>query len=232
MGELVNTVRTILLTVVLILATIVSSTPAAFAVPRATSAALPTLTELRGARIKLSDLPGSYRRDYSPDDDSSSASSSNDPECSRKLAGLNGHDSDATAPRKAESKFRLDRTTGPSVSSSLRAWRSKGPAVDGLRRIRSLLRSCDRWTETDSDGTKATVRLAPLPMPALGSDRVAFRAKVTVRQGLYAITARADFAVVRVRNAVTLVAVLSFGASDVSLVHLTALSTNRLRAVA
>jgi hypothetical protein len=223
----VKNIRTILLTVALILATIVSSTPAAFA----TSAALPTLTELRSARIKLSDLPGSYQRDYSPDDDSSSTSSSNDPVCSRKLDKLNSQDPDATAPRKAASKFRLDMTTGPFVSNSLGAWRSRGPAVAGLRQIRSLLRSCHRWTETDTDGTKATVRLSPLRLPALGSDRVGYRAKVTVRQGLYAVTVRADLAVVRVRNAVTIVAVLSFGASDVSLVDLAALSTDRLRAV-
>jgi len=228
--------RTVLLGFAIVLTTVVAGIPigsAADAATRDPSATLPTLTELRSARIKLSDLPGSYRRDYSPDDESSSTSSSDDPECSRKLADLNSDDNDSTAPRKAQSKFRLDRTTGPFVSSALGAWRTKAPAVDGLQAFRSLLRSCDRWTETDTDGTRATVRLSRLPMPALGSDRIAFRARITVRQGALALSAHADLAVVRVRNAVTLISVASFGAADgVDLVDLARLSTSRLRAVA
>jgi hypothetical protein len=77
------------------------------------------------------------------------------------------------------------------------------------------------------------VRLSRLPMPALGSDRIAFRARITVRQGALALSVHADLAVVRVRNAVTLISVASFGAADgVDLVDLARLSTSRLRAVA
>ena len=232
MGEHVTALRTALLATVLVLVTVGSGAPAASAGTREPAATLPTLTELRGARVKLADLPGSYQRDYSPDEASTSTSSSDDPECSRKLAELEGNDGDATAPREVGAGFRLDRTTGPFVDSTLAAWRTKGPAADGLAQIRSLLRSCDRWTETDTDGTQATVRIARLAMPTIGSDRVAFRARVTVRQGAIAITARADMAVVRVRNAVTLVSVVSFGEPEgVSLVGLSRLTTTRLHKI-
>jgi hypothetical protein len=227
-----TTPRTALLAAVLVLVTIVAGSSGASADTRDLAATLPTDAELRSARVKLADLPGPYQRDYSPDEDSTSTSASNDPECSRKLAALDSDDGDASAPRAAGAKFRLDRTTGPFVESSLAAWRTKGPAVDGMAEIRSLLRSCDQWTETDTDGTKATVRLSRLAMPSIGSDRVALRARITVRQGALAVTARADMAVVRVRNAVTLVSVVSFGKPEgVSLVGLSRLSTTRLRAV-
>jgi hypothetical protein len=206
--------------------------PSAGAATRGPSASLPTLTELRAARIKLSDLPGSYRRDYSRDTDTPSTSSSSDPRCSAMLEALNGDDGDSTAPRKAEVKFSLDRTVGPFVENSLAAFRSKAPAVAGMTQIRSLLRACDRWTETDTDGTKATVRLTRLAMPALGSDRLAFRARISVQQGAYTITARLDLAVVRVRAVVTMVSVLSFGSPEgADLIDLTRRSTRRLQAV-
>jgi len=67
-----------------------------------------------------------------------------------------------TAPRTAKTAFRLDKVTGPSVESALSAWRTKAPAVEGIATIRSLLRACDRWTETDDDGTTAAVRLTRL----------------------------------------------------------------------
>lgn len=159
---------------------------------------------MRAARIKLSDLPSDYRRDLSEDSSSSSTSSSTDPECTEKLEELNSSDP-TTAPRTAKRAFRLDTVTGPFVESSRSAWRTKAPAVEGIATIRSLLRACNRWTETDDDGTTAAVRLTRLPMPALGNERLAFRAKFTVRQGAFIIVAHADFAVVRVNNAVTFV---------------------------
>jgi hypothetical protein len=228
----VTRLRTTLLAVALVLVTVVTGSPTASAGTRDLSATLPSLAELRSARIRLADLPGSYQRDYSPDEDSTSTSTSNDPECSRKLAALETDDEDGTAPRQTEAKFRLDRLTGPFVESSLAAWRTKGPAVDGMSQIRSLLRSCDQWTETDPDGTSGTVRLSRLAMPSIGSDRIALRARITVRQGALAVTVRADMAVVRVRNAVTLVSIASFGAPEgVNLVELARRSTTRLRAV-
>ena len=217
--------------VALMAATTVVGAPGAVASPGDGTGALPTLTELRSARIKLSDLPGDYRRDLSEDSDSSSTSTSTDPGCTAKLEELNSSNPD-TAPRTVKKAFRLDKVTGPFVESSLRAWRTKAPAVKGIATIRSLLRACDRWTETDVDGTTAAVRLTRLPMPALGDERVAFRARFTVEQGEFVIVAHADFAVVRVQNAVTFVTVLGFGPSrGVDLVDLTRLSTNRLEAV-
>ena len=159
------------------------------------------------------------------------ATTSSDPACSKKLDELNYDDSGGTATRKAKADYRLDKTVGPFVGTAVAAWRTKAAAVEGIASIRSLLRACDRWTESDTDGTRATVRLTRLPMPALGAERIAFRAKITVRQGLLATTARADCAVVRVRGAVTAVNVISFGAADdIDIVDLTRLSTRRLTA--
>jgi hypothetical protein len=218
--------------IVLAAGTVVAVVPAASATTKDPSAALPTLTELRTARLKLSDLPSDYRRAYSGDGSSSSTSTSSDPACSKKLDELDNDDSGGTAPREAKADYRLDKTVGPFVGTAVAAWRTRAPAIEGIASIRSLLRACDRWTETDTDGTTATVRLTRLPMPALGAERIAFRAKITLHQGLLAITARADFAVVRVRSAVTAVNVISFGAADgIDLVGLTRLSTSRLTAV-
>lgn len=220
------------LTAATVLASVLLVTPPASATTRATAIELPSLGELRGARLTLADLPGSYVRDRSRDSGSSSVSSSNDPACSRRLAELNDNDNGGAAPRKAESKFRAEKTVGPFVESSVSAWRTKAPAVEGFRNLRALLRVCDRWTETSPDGSVSTVWLTRLPLPRLGSERLAFRVRITVREGALAITARADFAAVRVRNTVTLVSVVSFGpAGAVRLADLARLSTDRLGAV-
>jgi hypothetical protein len=137
-----------------------------------------------------------------------------------------------SAPRETSVAFRLDRTFGPFVGSSVGAWRTKAPAVQGIAEIRSLLRACDGWTETEADGTKAVIRLSRLPMPALGNERIAFRAKITVHQDSVVLTVRLDFSAVRVRTAATSVSLVSFGTVDgVNLIDLTRLSTNRLKAV-
>jgi len=210
--------------------TTLTASPVAVASQR-TALALPTLAEVRGARIALADLPAAYQRHRSRDSDDSNASSSTDPECSRRLAELESLDEQAPAAREAEAKFRNDPIAGPFVISSVAVWRSKAPAVQGMAAVRGLLRACDRWTETYPDGTMAIVRLARLSLPKLGSDRLGLRATVTVRQDGFAISARADMALVRIGRAATMLSVGSFGRPDVSLVELSRISTKRLRSI-
>jgi len=210
--------------------TTLTASPAAVADQR-TALALPTLAEVRGARITLADLPTSYQRDRSPDSDDSSASTSTDPECSRMLAELESLDEQAPAAREAEARFRNDPIAGPFVVSSVAVWRSKAPAVQGMAAVRALLRACDRWTETFDDGTRAVVRLARLSVPKLGSDRLGVRATARISVDGVAISARADMALVRIGRAATMLSVGSFGRPDVNIVELSRIGTKRLRAI-
>jgi len=210
--------------------TTLTASPVAVASQR-TALALPTLAEVRGARITLADLPTSYQRDRSPDSDDSSASTSTDPECSRMLAELESLDEQAPAAREAEARFRNDPIAGPFVVSSVAVWRSKAPAVQGMAAVRALLRACDRWTETFDDGTRAVVRLARLSVPKLGSDRLGVRATARISVDGVAISARADMALVRIGRAATMLSVGSFGRPDVNIVELSRIGTKRLRAI-
>ena len=126
---------------VLAVVTALTGAPAAGATTRDPSASLPTLTEVRGARIKLADLPAAYRRDVSPESDSSSTSTSNDPVCSRKLEALNSGGSGTGAPRKAERGSRDDKTVGPFVTSN--GGHQHAAAAAGMAAIRSC---CARAT--------------------------------------------------------------------------------------
>lgn len=214
-----------------VVATLTLSVPAAAAptnaVGSSAAAKLPTVSQLRGARLAPADLPDGYRRDRSRDN-TSSTSHSSDPKCSRMLADLEASDG-PDAPRSVHSKFHADRDLGPFVGNSIGVWRTGRVPAASLAALRALLRTCPRWTETDTDGTSTTVRLRPLPLPRLGTDRVGLRMRITVH-GVIDVYARADLAAVRLGNALTVVSVVSiFAPPDVSLTQLTRTSVTRLK---
>jgi hypothetical protein len=189
---------------------------------------LPTRGAVRDALLARADLPAGYVKDR-PSTGGSGTSSSSDPACSHRLEELNTNTGRRKAPRSATSAFRDDRTVGPFVEHSVGVWPRRHPAVSGMKALRSLLRACDRWTETDTDGTRASVRLARLRMPQLGDERVAMRVTFTVRD-VITVTARVDLVAVRVKNAVSLLSVTRLpSAANVDLEELAVLTTTRLR---
>jgi hypothetical protein len=192
-------------------------------------AAIPTLAELRSARLNLSDLPSDYRRDYTGDSPSTAIASSTNPDCARRWQARNRK---TTAVSKVNIKFRLDRDYGPFVANPVAVWDGSRAAKALMDWYRRLVRDCAQWTQTDADGLKMTIRLERLPMPAIGSERLAYRARLSARSGGVAVNARADFTAVRVQNAITRVGITSFfGGSGLDYVALSRTGTSRLSAV-
>jgi hypothetical protein len=191
------------------------------------SASLPTRKQVRRALLTRADLPAGYQVDRSTSTDAPSTSTSSDPACSSKLAEMESA-TGAKASRSAGVAFQAD-AVGPFVSHAIGVWRTKAPAAAGMSAMRSLLRACDRWTETEKDGSQLTFRLARQPFPKLGTERVALRLTVTAR-GTISMSVRADVVAVRVRNAVSLLTVTRLpGTGTVTLAPLVRVSTARLK---
>lgn len=210
------------------LTVVLGSTPGVAAADAQSLASIPTLSELRSARLKPSDLPSDYRRDYSGDSPGDAIASSTNPDCSRRWEARNRK---TTAVSKVNINFRLERDTGPFVSNPIAVWEGRRAPKVLMHWYRKLVRDCDQWTQTYSDGLRMTIRLELLPMPAVGSERLAYRARLSARSGGVAVSARADFVAVRVHNAITRVGISSFfGGSGLDYVALGRTSAARLSA--
>jgi hypothetical protein len=195
----------------------------------AEAATLPSLTKMRSALLRDGDLPSTFDRYRS--DDTSTTASSTDPECTGMVSDGHLYDPLRAAPRHVARQFEANSSTGPFVASAVGFWRGRLGADAYLQYLRKALRTCDSWTETDSDGIKFRIRLSRLDFPQLGVDRVALRLTI-VGRGDINVIGHADVVFVRIRNAVTIVGESRIGTGlPLDQEALTRLSVTRLRAI-
>jgi hypothetical protein len=194
----------------------------------AQAASLPSLTEVRGALLRGSDLPGDYTRDHS--ESTSTTAHSSAPRCSATVSDGALYSPIRESFTHATRSFTAGRL-GPWVGSGVAVWRAKVGAADYMQYLRRALRNCDAWSEVDNDGIRYRIRLAPLAFPQLAADTVALGYTV-IQRGTVDIIGHADVTVMRVRNAVTIVTQSRTGTgATVDHEALARLSVTRLRTI-
>jgi hypothetical protein len=181
------------------------------AAPAAPVAAAPTATptpysqaELQQRALALSDLPAGYQ--VTSDGSSSSGSNptvtSGDPAC-QPLADLSAAGKPAQSFASAQAPQFAASPDGPFIDESLASYATPAAAQAFLDKITKAIQSCKQFTETQSDGTKLDISVAPFSFPQKGDASSASRLGFTV-QGQPVV---ADAVVSRIGS--TLIAVIN-----------------------